>query len=164
MRPSDAIVTDNHQVTIPGNKRNYMYPTILCNRITIHCTNKPEFNLHKKVYTCQVCFLRGYCKHLLTRTYFSIGSCILGYLLAIQTKQVLSNQVLNFYDGDNRLLTINPLNPEIKIEFSFVAPIHFLQTQWGEVDKISRKHDCMIMSIILMTTLFYKTLILQGEI
>ena len=116
-----------------------MYPTILCNRITIHCTNKPEFNLHKKVYTCQVCFLRGYSKHLLTRTYFSIGSCILGYLLAIQTKQVLSNQVLNFYDGDNRLLTINPLNPEIKIEFSFVAPIHFLQTQWGEVDKISSK-------------------------
>ena len=52
MRPSDAIVTDNHQVTIPGNKRNYMYPTILCNRITIHRTNKPEFNLHKKVYTC----------------------------------------------------------------------------------------------------------------
>ena len=26
-----------------------------------------------------------------------------------------------------------------KFEFSFVAPIHFLQKQWGEVDKISSK-------------------------
>ena len=33
----------------------------------------------------------------------------------------------------------NPLNPKIKIEFSFVAPINFLQKWWGEVDKISSK-------------------------
>ena len=26
-----------------------------------------------------------------------------------------------------------------KFEFSFVAPIHFLQKQWGEVDKISNE-------------------------
>ena len=26
-----------------------------------------------------------------------------------------------------------------KFEFSFAAPIHFLQKQWGEVDKISSK-------------------------
>ena len=45
-----------------------------------------------------------------------------------------------------------------KFEFSFVAPIHFLQKKWGEVDKISRKfilydyfrnsHDhCVLQSI-----------------
>ena len=33
----------------------------------------------------------------------------------------------------------NPLNLKIKIEFSFVTPIHFLQWKWGEVDKISSK-------------------------
>ena len=27
----------------------------------------------------------------------------------------------------------------LKSEFSFVAPIHFIQKQWGEVDKISSK-------------------------
>ena len=49
-----------------------------------------------------------------------------------------------------------------KFEFSFVTPIHFLQKKWGEVDKISRKFILSV--IILMTTLFYKALILQGEI
>ena len=34
---------------------------------------------------------------------------------------------------------LNPLNPRSKFEFSFVAPIHFLQKWWGEVDKISSK-------------------------
>ena len=51
-----------------------------------------------------------------------------------------------------------------RFEFSFVAPIHFLQKQWGEVDKNQANSSCVIMSIILMTTLFYKALILRGEI
>ena len=40
--------------------------------------------------------------------------------------------------GDNKCkLTLKTLRS--KYEFSFVAPIHFLQTLWGEVDKISSK-------------------------
>ena len=49
-----------------------------------------------------------------------------------------------------------------KCEFSSVAPIQFPQKWWGEADKTSSK---FIMSVILMTTLFYiKALILQGKI
>ena len=36
--------------------------------------------------------------------------------------------------------SINPLNPRSKYEFSFVAPIYFLQKLWGEVDNISDKY------------------------
>ena len=39
----------------------------------------------------------------------------------------------------SKCVSINALNPKIKFEFSFVAAIHFLQKQWGEVDKISSK-------------------------
>ena len=39
-----------------------------------------------------------------------------------------------------RLQMFVPYQPfKSKFEFSFVAPIHFLQTKWGEVDKISSK-------------------------
>ena len=48
-----------------------------------------------------------------------------------------------------------------KFEFSFVAPIYFLQTKWGEVDKISSKfvfcdhvrdsHDHSVLQIIDIT-------------
>ena len=42
----------------------------------------------------------------------------------------------------------------------------FYRSGWGEVDKISSKinSSCVIMSIIFRTTLFFKALILQGEI
>ena len=57
-----------------------------------------------------------------------------------------------------------PFTLRSKFEFSFVAPIHFLQKQWGELDKNQDNSSCVIMSVILMTTLFYKALILRGEI
>ena len=70
----------------------------------------------------------------------------------------------------NQIVPLNPLHPKIKIWILiwiliiFVAPIHFLQKQWGEVLKYQANSSCVIMSVILMTTLFYKGLILQGEI
>ena len=52
-----------------------------------------------------------------------------------------------------------------KFEFSFVAPIHFPQKKWGEkLIKYQANTSCVIMSVILMTTLFFKVSILQGEI
>ena len=51
-----------------------------------------------------------------------------------------------------------------KFEFSFAAPIYFLQKKWGEVDKISSKFILCDHVLNSQTTLFYKSLILQGEI
>ena len=62
---------------------------------------------------------------------------------------------------DMGALAFNSLNPKIKIEFSFVAPIHFLQKL---IKYQANSLSCVIMSVILMTSLFYKALILQGEI
>ena len=41
--------------------------------------------------------------------------------------------------GTQREYGLTLLTLRSKFEFSFVAPIHFLQKQWGEVDKISSK-------------------------
>ena len=40
---------------------------------------------------------------------------------------------------DMGALAFNPLNPKVKFEFSFVAPIHLLQKYWGDIDTISSK-------------------------
>ena len=52
------------------------------------------------------------------------------------------------------------INPNIKFEFSFAAPIHFLQTGSGKLIKYQANSSRLIMSVILMTALFYKALIL----
>ena len=45
--------------------------------------------------------------------------------------------ILCGHTSEKFLLTLKILRS--KFEFSFVAPIHFLQKKWGEVDKISSK-------------------------
>ena len=47
-----------------------------------------------------------------------------------------------------------------KFEFSFVALIYFLQKRWEKLTKYQANSSCVIMSVILMTTLFYKALII----
>ena len=47
-----------------------------------------------------------------------------------------------------------------KFEFSFVALIHFLQKRGEKLTKYQANSSCVIMSVILMTTLFYKALII----
>ena len=59
---------------------------------------------------------------------------------------------------------INPSNPKIKIAFSFVASIHFHQSSGEKLIKYLANSSCVIMSLILITTLFYKVIRLQGEI
>ena len=39
----------------------------------------------------------------------------------------------------SQIVPLNPYTQRSKFEFSFVAPIHFLHKQWGEVFKISSK-------------------------
>ena len=51
-----------------------------------------------------------------------------------------------------------------KFEFSLVTPIHSYRCSWEKLIKYQANSSCVIMSLILMTTLFYKALILQGEI
>ena len=62
---------------------------------------------------------------------------------------------------------LNPLNLRWKSKFSFVTLTHFLY--WRSREKLLKYQDqpnssCVILSLILGTTLFYKALILQGEI
>ena len=57
---------------------------------------------------------------------------------------------------------LNPLNPNIKIEILICCPYSFPIEVAGEVGKtFSNNSSCVIMSLILMTTLFYKALSLH---
>ena len=62
----------------------------------------------------------------------------------------------------------NPLNPKINIwiliccPYSF--PIEVVRREEKKLIKYQANTSCVIMSVILMTTMFYKALILQGEI
>ena len=65
------------------------------------------------------------------------------------------------------LRSVNPLNPKIKFEFSLFTPIFISSRSSGEklLKYTSSKFIlCMSISRILMSCLFYKALILQGEI
>ena len=63
-------------------------------------------------------------------------------------------------------ITFNPLNPKIIINWnSHLLPLFISYRSSGEkLIKYQANSSCVIMSVILMTTLFYKALILQGEI
>ena len=60
------------------------------------------------------------------------------------------------------VLTLQTLRS--KFEFSFVASIHFHQSSGEKLIKYLANSSCVIMSLILITTLFYKVIRLQGEI
>ena len=45
-----------------------------------------------------------------------------------------------------------------KFEFSFVASIHFHQSSGEKLIKYLANSTCVIMSVILITTLFYKAI------
>ena len=51
-----------------------------------------------------------------------------------------------------------------KFKFSFVIPMHFHRSSGETLLKYQLDSCCVIMSLILMTALFYNALILQGEI
>ena len=60
------------------------------------------------------------------------------------------------------VLTVQTLRS--KFEFSFVASIHFHQSSGEKLIKYLANSSCVIMSLILIITLFYKVIRLQGEI
>jgi len=65
----------------------------------------------------------------------------------------------------NRVSCGNPFNPKIKIWILICCPLFVSYRSKGEkLIKYQANSSCVIMSVILMTTLFYKALILQGEI
>ena len=62
-------------------------------------------------------------------------------------------------------LLLNPLNPKIQNWILICCLYSFHYRSSGEkLRKYQANSSCVLMSIILMTTLFYKALILQGEI
>ena len=62
--------------------------------------------------------------------------------------------------------SVNPLNPnKDQNSNSRLLPLLIFYRSSGEkLIKYQATSSCVIMSVILMTTLFYKALILQGEI
>ena len=60
------------------------------------------------------------------------------------------------------VLTLQTLRS--KFEFSFVASIHFHQSSGEKLIKYLANSCCVIVSLILIITLFYKEIRLQGEI
>ena len=61
-------------------------------------------------------------------------------------------------------MPINPLNPEIKIWILICCPLFISYRSTGEkLIKYQENLYCVITSVILMTTLFNKALVLQGE-
>ena len=59
------------------------------------------------------------------------------------------------------LACLNPLNPSIKIQILICCPYMF---SMENLLKYQLDSSCVTMSSILMTTVFYKAVILQGEI
>ena len=66
-------------------------------------------------------------------------------------------------NGKHPKTVVNPLNPNIKIQILIYCPYTF-RSSGENLLKYQLDSSCVIMSVILMTTLFYKALILQGEI
>ena len=63
-------------------------------------------------------------------------------------------------------MVLNPLNPKIDIILKFHLLSLFISYRSSGEKLINYQANlsCVIMSVILMTTLFYKALISQGEI
>ena len=62
-------------------------------------------------------------------------------------------------------LNLNPLNPTIKIQILICYPYTFsIEVVGGIFMTYQLDSSCVIISLILMTTLFYKAVILQREI
>ena len=61
-------------------------------------------------------------------------------------------------------MLLNPLNPKIKIQILICCPYTFSIEVVGRILlKYQLDSSCVIMSLILMTTLFYKTVINYKE-
>ena len=64
-----------------------------------------------------------------------------------------------------QITLFNPLNPKDQNLNSHLLPLFISYRISGEkFRKYQANSSCVIMSVIVMTTLFYKALILQGEI
>ena len=62
-------------------------------------------------------------------------------------------------------IEFKPLNPNIKIQILNLLSLYVFSGSSGEnLLKYQLDASCVIMSLILMNTLFYKAVILQGEI
>ena len=63
-------------------------------------------------------------------------------------------------------LNLNPLNPNLKIQILICYPAYTfsIEVVRGIFMKYQLDSSCVIISLILMTKLFYKAVILQGEI
>lgn len=70
------------------------------------------------------------------------------------------------FDNDCTIQNVyfNPLNPKIRIEILICCPLHISYRSNRETVKYQAISSCMVVSSILITTLFFKLLILKGEI
>ena len=88
------------------------------------------------------------------------------YLMGCQREKLLNLQAPISTYKLSRLIAIhffNPLNPNIKI-LILLSQYVFNRSSGENLLKYQLDSSCVIMSSILMTTMFYKAVILQGEI
>ena len=77
----------------------------------------------------------------------------------------LNERALEMKMSNPRCEEVYPLNPKIKNLNSHLLPLFISYRGSGKkLIKYQANSSCVIKSIILMTTLFYKALIVQGEI
>ena len=89
----------------------------------------------------------------------SVADCV---LTKLRTVILLSLVIVAVKLPISEVKVFNPLSLRSKFEFSFLAP--FISYRSSGEKKYQANSYCVIMSVILMTTLPYKALILQGEI
>ena len=76
---------------------------------------------------------------------------------------LMTSKLFVYRDSCGRRL--NPSNPKIKIWILICCPYSFpTKVVERSLIKYQANSSCVIMSVILMTTLFYKAVVLQGEI
>ena len=78
----------------------------------------------------------------------------------------LASVVWVSYEMDPKLMAPNKINIRkllSKFEFSFVTPIQSYRSSGEKLIKYQANSSCVITSVILMTTLFYKALVCQRE-
>ena len=89
------------------------------------------------------------CKHSSQRV---VATAVQSTITNTRTQTIVSN-------------FLNPLNPNIKIQILICYPYTFsIEVSKENLLKYQLDSSCVIMSLILMTTLFYKAVILHGEI
>ena len=108
---------------------------------------------------------RSGCLVLSELTQLGEPKCLYGETLGEPARRVILLAKQTFFHNYTVRHVFNPLNHKIKNLNSHLLPLFISYRSSGEkLIKYQANSFCVIIVVILMTTLFHKALILQGEI